>query len=142
MRFGLMGTQLTIETRDKLKKLIPMLSSDQDGEVLGTVAAIKRVLQSDGKDLIDLSKTLTKKEKEPKPPQTKSYVFRVNGKVVKVVSAAQLDLFIQQQYADNLKLKAEIKKLKEAIDDRPLIRPLIRPVHLIWLLFVVWIIFK
>jgi hypothetical protein len=75
MRFGLMGTQLTIETRDKLKKLIPMLSSDQDGEVLGTVAAIKRVLQSDGKDLIDLSKTLTKKPKDAAPTTSDAAVW-------------------------------------------------------------------
>lgn len=43
----------------KLAKLIPMLSSDQPGEVLATVAAIRRTLEGAGANLHDLAAALT-----------------------------------------------------------------------------------
>lgn len=47
------------ELRDKLSKLIPRLSTDQDGEIVGTVLAIGRVLKSEGLDFHDLAKALS-----------------------------------------------------------------------------------
>jgi hypothetical protein len=43
----------------KLAKLFPLLGSDKDGEVLGTVEALKRTLRSAGHDFHDLAKVLT-----------------------------------------------------------------------------------
>ena len=45
--------------RDKLGKLLPMLSSDHDGERVGAVAAIERVLKSNNCDWHDLAAMLT-----------------------------------------------------------------------------------
>lgn len=42
-------------TLDKLSKLFPRLASDHDGEVVATVRAIRRVLDSSGASLHDLS---------------------------------------------------------------------------------------
>ncbi|TCL89836.1 hypothetical protein C8J38_11024 [Rhizobium sp. PP-WC-2G-219] len=39
----------------KLKKLVPMLSSKHDGEVVATVAAINRILTADGSTIHDLT---------------------------------------------------------------------------------------
>jgi hypothetical protein len=41
---------------DKVAKLIPLLASDKEGEVLGAVAAIRRVLAAGGMDLHDVAK--------------------------------------------------------------------------------------
>jgi hypothetical protein len=41
-----------------LRKLIPPLASDHDGEVVATVRAIERVLKSAGRDLHDLAACL------------------------------------------------------------------------------------
>lgn len=43
----------------KLEKLIPMLSSDRDGEVLAAVRAISGALASEGLDWHDLASTLS-----------------------------------------------------------------------------------
>lgn len=40
-----------------MTKLIKLLSSDKDGEILAAVAAIKRQLKSNGKDIHDLAKS-------------------------------------------------------------------------------------
>lgn len=40
----------------KVAKLIPLLASDKEGEVLGAVAAIRRVLAAGGMDLHDIAK--------------------------------------------------------------------------------------
>jgi flagellar hook-length control protein FliK len=50
---------VTPATSDKLAKLIPLLASDKDGEVLGAVGAIKRVLASNGSDLHRLAEMVT-----------------------------------------------------------------------------------
>jgi hypothetical protein len=43
----------------KLSKLIPLLSSDRDGEVIAAVRAIDRTLKSAGLDLYDFAKAVT-----------------------------------------------------------------------------------
>jgi hypothetical protein len=43
----------------KLEKLIPMLSSNHDGEVVATVRALMRVLEANGASIHDLSKAIS-----------------------------------------------------------------------------------
>jgi len=45
--------------RPRLAKLIPRLASDQDGEVIATVRAIARVLQTAGLDFHDLAQAVS-----------------------------------------------------------------------------------
>jgi hypothetical protein len=52
----------------KLRLLIPRLASDADGEVVATVAAIRRVLAAEGLDLHDLVAALTAGH-EPTPAE-------------------------------------------------------------------------
>src|SRR5712691_4743470 len=47
------------EVATRLRKLIPRLASSHSGEVLATVAAIRRTLESAGLDLHDLAAVLT-----------------------------------------------------------------------------------
>lgn len=54
---------------DKLAKLIPMLSSDMDGEVVAASRAIMRALKSAGCDIHDLTKAITA---PAQPVQTES----------------------------------------------------------------------
>lgn len=55
---------------DKLRRLIPRLASDSDGEVLATVAAIRRTLARAGIDLHDLAARLTDPARPcPEPPR-------------------------------------------------------------------------
>jgi hypothetical protein len=49
----------------KIASLIPLLSSDKDGEVLATVEAIKRTLKSGGCDLHDLASRLVGRGSNP-----------------------------------------------------------------------------
>ena len=58
---------------DKLGKLIPRLASDHDGEVLGTVAAIRRTLAAQRLDLHDLVRSL----EEPRERVTVVYRDRL-----------------------------------------------------------------
>jgi hypothetical protein len=60
----------------KLAKLIPLLSSDKDGEVLATARAIERTLRAEGCDWHDLASAVTRepetrviyiKQPEPEP---------------------------------------------------------------------------
>lgn len=51
-----MKVALPLETIAKLGKVIPRLASDHDGEILATVAAIRRTLEGVGHDLNDLGK--------------------------------------------------------------------------------------
>jgi hypothetical protein len=50
-----MTGKLSPAVRDKLAKLLPLLSSDRDGERVGAVAAIDRVLKSEKLDWHDLA---------------------------------------------------------------------------------------
>jgi hypothetical protein len=65
--------------RAKLRRLIPLLSSDKDGEVVATVHAIRRTLAAADLDLHDLARLLTpatvtpasaapEPERPPEPP--------------------------------------------------------------------------
>ena len=47
--------QLTSDVREKLGKLLPLLSSSHAGEQAGAAAAIKRVLEAAGLDIHDLT---------------------------------------------------------------------------------------
>jgi hypothetical protein len=49
---------MTPATRDRLEKLVRMLSSDKDGEVLAATAAIRRVLATEGLDIHSLADAL------------------------------------------------------------------------------------
>ena len=55
---------------ERLAKLIPMLSSDKQGEVLATVAAIGRTLQNAGCDWHDLAKNIGIPAAQPQPRYT------------------------------------------------------------------------
>jgi hypothetical protein len=61
--------------RDKLAKLVPMLSSDRDGERIGAVSAIDRVLKSANLDWHDLAAQITAgpvQEQPQEQPQPQS----------------------------------------------------------------------
>jgi len=60
-----------IETAPKLAKLLPLLSSDQDGEVIAAARAISRALASVGADWHDLVKVLT----EPASAEIEDFPF-------------------------------------------------------------------
>jgi hypothetical protein len=47
----------------RLEKLLRLLSSDQDGEVLGSVSAIKRILDASKSDFHELAKRMTEPPK-------------------------------------------------------------------------------
>lgn len=49
---------LTLATRTKLSKLIPLLASDKPGEVTATASAMKRVLDANGISFIELGQRL------------------------------------------------------------------------------------
>lgn len=53
-----MATTIDIATRASLGKLIRLLTSNVDGEVLGAVHALRRVLKSNGLDFNDLAKAI------------------------------------------------------------------------------------
>ena len=54
-----MSSKLSPVVRNKVAKLLPLLSSDRDGERVGTVAAIDRVLKSEKLDWHDLAAQIT-----------------------------------------------------------------------------------
>jgi len=64
------------ETRERLAKLVPRLASSFEGERVATVAAIERVLESDGLDWHDLTAVIQRAEAPPQrrhqPPPTTS----------------------------------------------------------------------
>jgi hypothetical protein len=60
---------LPAAVREKLGKLLPMLSSNHNGERVGAVAAIERVLKSNGFDWHDLTGLITSPPAAaPSPP--------------------------------------------------------------------------
>jgi hypothetical protein len=61
-----MTTDLDIPVAERLAKLIRLLGSDREGEVLAAAAALKRVLKENGSDLHDFADRLTA-ERETKP---------------------------------------------------------------------------
>ena len=59
---------LPAAVREKLGKLLPMLSSSHNGERVGAVAAIERVLKSNGFDWHDLTGLITAPPAGASPP--------------------------------------------------------------------------
>ena len=55
--------------RDKLGRLLPMLSSNHDGERVGAVAAIERVLRSSNCDWHDLAASIAAPAATREPPR-------------------------------------------------------------------------
>jgi hypothetical protein len=60
----------------RLDPLIRRLASDHEGEVLATVAAIKRVLSSDGRDLHDLADAIARPSPTSSPSTPSSPAWR------------------------------------------------------------------
>src|SRR5882672_6680748 len=106
-----MAKQLTTESRDKLKKLIPMLASDKDGEVMAAVGAIKRTLQSNESDFHDLAAKLSKQQR-----QTVAIAIvpgiTINGKAATVERVRQLVTSFNQLQKENKDLKVKIEELE------------------------------
>jgi hypothetical protein len=64
--------KLSPVVRDKLAKLVPLLASDKDGERIGAVAAIDRVLKNSGCDWHDLAAQITAGPPAQEQPQPQS----------------------------------------------------------------------
>ena len=64
-----MNSKLSSVVRRKLAKLLPLLSSDRDGERVGTVAAIDRVLKSEKLDWHDVAAQIAAEpvQEQPQP---------------------------------------------------------------------------
>jgi hypothetical protein len=60
---------LSSEVRDKLGKLLPLLSPEHTGERTGAVAAIERVLKNNGRDWHDLAASIGATEPAREPPR-------------------------------------------------------------------------
>lgn len=101
-----MPARLTVHSRDKLKKLIPLLASDKDGEIVATANAIKRVLTSNGKDFHYLAAKLAKESREPK---TETVMSSDLANKVRSILSNNLKLI-----EENMKLKEEIKRLNKS----------------------------
>jgi hypothetical protein len=54
-----MSNQIDIPNVERIAKLIRLLGSDQDGEIVATVKALQRTLKNDGLDLHALATSLT-----------------------------------------------------------------------------------
>ena len=106
-----MAKQLTTESRNKLKKLIPMLASDQNGEVIAAVGAIRRTLQSNGSDLHDLAAKLSKKQRETVALAVVPGIT-INNKPATPDKIIQLVAEFNQLKKENKNLKAKIEELE------------------------------
>ena len=73
-------------TRDKLMKLIRLLSSDKDGEKLGAIAGIERILKANGLSFHELAGALADKIVE-----VKTIVVEEKVKVQTVVVREEVD---------------------------------------------------
>jgi hypothetical protein len=58
---------VTPAASDKLAKLLRLLSSDKDGEVLAAASAIKRTLAAEGSDIHALADTLCRPQPQHRP---------------------------------------------------------------------------
>src|SRR5258706_8658475 len=103
-----MAKQLDIAARDRLKKLISMLASDKDGEVIATVGAIKRTLQSNEYDFHDLAAKLSKQQRQ-------TVALAVVPGITINNKPATPDMLIRL-VAEFNQLKKENKSLKEKIE--------------------------
>jgi hypothetical protein len=64
---------LSPEIRERLGKLLPLLASNHDGERIGAVAAIERVLKAANLDWHDLTGAITGVAPPPPPPPRQAY---------------------------------------------------------------------
>ncbi len=106
-----MAKQLNIEARDRLKKLIPMLASDQDGEKLATVGAIIRTLQSNGSDLHDLATKLSKQQRLTFDG------IEIDGETPTADNIKRLIKYAKRLEDINEKLEEKVDNLEEKVDN-------------------------
>jgi hypothetical protein len=64
--------ELTPSARDRLGKLVRMLSSDKPGEVVAATEAIKRTLATEGFDIHSLADALCQPASEAKPREAET----------------------------------------------------------------------
>ena len=62
-----MGTELDIPIAERLAKLVRVLSSDKEGEVVAAATAITRVLKENGHDIHTLADLITNRRNEASP---------------------------------------------------------------------------
>jgi|SRR5882672_4266419 len=157
-----MAKQLTTESRDKLKKLIPMLASDKDGEVMAAVGAIKRTLQSNESDFHDLAAKLSKQQRQTIPLAIVPDIT-INGEAATADNLKKWVIAFNKMQKENNDLKekvdnlqVEIDELEEANENEPVIdikpiKPLSHKIveeafermgSIIVLLFVLWLCIK
>src|SRR5258706_16188597 len=106
-----MAKQLNIEARDRLKKLIPMLASDQDGEKLATVGAIIRTLQSNESDFHDLAAKLSKQQRLTFDG------IEIDGEVPTADNIRRLIKYAKRLEDVNEKLEEKVDNLEEKVDN-------------------------
>src|SRR6266853_2908868 len=111
-----MAKQLTTESRDKLKKLIPMLASDKDGEVIAAVGAIKRTLQSGGSDFHDLVAKLSKQQRETVALAIVPNIT-IDGKIATADKVKDLVIAFNKMQKENNDLKEKIDNLQVELDE-------------------------
>src|SRR6266853_5809801 len=111
-----MAKQLNIEARNKLKKLIPMLASDKDGEVIAAVGAIRRTLQSNESDFHDLAAKLSKQQRQAIPLAIIPDIT-INGKAATVDSIKKLVIAFNKMQKENNDLKEKVYNLQVEIDE-------------------------
>jgi hypothetical protein len=88
-----------------ISRLIPRLASDHDGEVLATVAAIRRILASNGRDLHDLARLVAR------TPRTASTI-EDHGRDLDPLAMVQACLRSGLRYSDRaLKFLTDIEHL-------------------------------
>ena len=81
-----MSGKLSPVVRGKLAKLLPLLSSDRDGERVGTVAAIDRVLKSAKLDWHDVAAQITAEPVEERPqPQGGAWAEMDSNDVIDLI---------------------------------------------------------
>ena len=83
------------EVRERLAKLLPLLASPHDGERIGALAAIGRVLEADGLDWFDFTGAFTGAAQTttppppppPPPPRQGNGITMSRDQTIEVVSA-------------------------------------------------------
>jgi|SRR5882672_936805 len=103
---------LTTATKTKLSKLIPLLGSDNSGEVAATAAAIKRVLDSSHMDFIDLGKQLTKTTAAEKVTPKDKATIKIQAELLEEMKDKVSEL--EDEISD---LEDKIEELNSEIDD-------------------------
>jgi hypothetical protein len=99
---------LNLESRKKLQKIIPMLSSDQSGVVINAASAIDRTLKASGSDFIELASVLTK------PSKNEDFNLSADAITLRrqLITAATL---LNEKEIENAKLKLDLRTLQTAL---------------------------